>query len=593
MNLRAVFNQLSHQVHVVLGDVLRERELLREHWRNADLGRSKVRIGHDHRAGGVIHALAHHVHAKEALLLLQLLPDPGPASLAALPGRVDQLVYAALEGEPRADRALRANLGGLRDRRRLPEEFRQGQVRLDNRVEVRVLRVFEHHVSHPARRSQLARGHEHRLHEEPGGIGAVHHGILRALGQPVRRGRRGPDHRAEVVLSRPQPLEERASLDRGDEDLLTRLLRRVVHAHLLLLVRAGVGVAVRIGGVGVVVRARAVVVGALIPLLLLLLLARVGIGVDLLPRQLPPILLLVVAERQLREFAVQVDPERGVGLALLVGQRKAVNLVRPLGGHLGRAAPAVFALGRHGREEISDEIAGLHHGVRGPHDPVLKSALVRHRQDSGHSRRVHIRHVPTESVLLELGDGLAHLLGDTDGGYLRRGVQLAGADELHLARVRRDPVRAHLESVAVEAHPPEQPDHGAEGQGVVDRDGELDVAEVARAVHGAEPARGARPLLVDGSERGIVQSVLNRVVEGVEEDGVADALDADAPRLLGVVKGEGRGHDLLLHQAGLAELDRGGLAPLAAALTHGRSLLPSPLAAFLCITLAFGRGRER
>ena len=254
VNLRAVFNQLAHQVHVVFGDVLRKRELLREHGRNADLGRSKVRIGHDHRAGGVIHALAHHVHAKEALLLLQLLPDPRTARLAALPGRVDQLVHAALEGEPRADRALRANLGGLRDRRRLSKELRQGQVRLDNRVEVRVLRVFEHHVSHPARRSQLARGHEHRLHEEPGGIGSVHDGILRALGQPVRGRRRGPDHRAEVVLSRPQPLEERASLDRGDEDLLTRLLRRVVHAHLLLLalllVRAvGVGVAVRVGGV--------------------------------------------------------------------------------------------------------------------------------------------------------------------------------------------------------------------------------------------------------------------------------------------------------------------------------------------------------
>ena len=105
------------------------------------------------------------------------------------------------------------------------------------------------------------------------------------------------------------------------------------------------------------------------------------------------------------------------------------------------------------------------------------------------------------------------------------------------------------------------------------------MAEVPWAVHGAEPARGARAFLVDGAERRVVEAVLDGVVEGVEEHGVADALDADASGLLRVVEGEGGGDDLLLDQAGLAKLDRDGFTPLAAALAHGarRVFVPSPL----------------
>ena len=155
-----------------------------------------------------------------------------------------------------------------------------------------------------------------------------------------------------------------------------------------------------------------------------------------------------------------------------------------------------------------------------------------------------------------LADGFADAAEGDGGGRL----EIAGADELELSRVRSDAIFRHLEVAAVQAHGAKEADDGAEGERVVDRDGELDVAEVARAVHGAEAARGARAVRVDGSEGGVVQAVRHGIVEGVEEDGVGDSLDADASRLLGVIEGEGGGDHLLGHHPGLAEV-HGGVTP--------------------------------
>ena len=80
------------------------------------------------------------------------------------------------------------------------------------------------------------------------------------------------------------------------------------------------------------------------------------------------------------------------------------------------------------------------------------------------------------------------------------------------------------------------------------------MAEVPGAVHGAQAARRARAVRVDGAQRGVVQPILHRVVEGVEEHGVGDALDADAARLLRVVKRKGSGHHLLRHHPGLTQV---------------------------------------
>ena len=87
VNLRAVLHQFAHQLDVMFRDVLRKSQLLREHRRNSNLGRLQVRVRHDHRSRGVVHALPHHVHAEQTLLLLELLPDPRHPRLArSFPG---------------------------------------------------------------------------------------------------------------------------------------------------------------------------------------------------------------------------------------------------------------------------------------------------------------------------------------------------------------------------------------------------------------------------------------------------------------------------------------------------------------------------
>ena len=107
--VRAVLHQPPHEVDVVRGHVLGERQLLGENRGHADLARADERVGHDHRARRVVHALAHHVHTEQTLLLLQLLPDADAARVAALGfGAVDQAVHARLQRHERAEHALRA-----------------------------------------------------------------------------------------------------------------------------------------------------------------------------------------------------------------------------------------------------------------------------------------------------------------------------------------------------------------------------------------------------------------------------------------------------------------------------------------------------
>ena len=216
VHLRSVLHKLAHELDVVRGNMLGEGELGGEHGRDANLGGSDVGIGHDDGARGVIDALAHHVHAKQTLLLLELLTDADAAGVATLRlAAVDELVHAPLEGEPGAHGALRAHLRRLGNRRGLAEKLGERQVRLDDGVEVCVLRVLEHHVPHARGRTQATRSHQYRLHEEPRGVASSlgRRGRARA-GRGPERGRVGhPHHRAKIVLGAPEFLQKRASLD--------------------------------------------------------------------------------------------------------------------------------------------------------------------------------------------------------------------------------------------------------------------------------------------------------------------------------------------------------------------------------------------
>jgi hypothetical protein len=77
MHVRPVDDQLAQLLDVPGRHRHAIRQLLGEHLGQADLVDVDVGIGRDDRARGEVHALAHHVHAEQALLPLdQLLEAP-------------------------------------------------------------------------------------------------------------------------------------------------------------------------------------------------------------------------------------------------------------------------------------------------------------------------------------------------------------------------------------------------------------------------------------------------------------------------------------------------------------------------------------
>lgn len=73
IHARAVHDRLAHLVKVERIHRLRVCELAGERLRHADLVRADVHVRRDDRAAGEVDALAHHVLAKQALLLLEHL----------------------------------------------------------------------------------------------------------------------------------------------------------------------------------------------------------------------------------------------------------------------------------------------------------------------------------------------------------------------------------------------------------------------------------------------------------------------------------------------------------------------------------------
>mmetsp|Transcript_89861 Transcript_89861/g.275081 ORF Transcript_89861/g.275081 Transcript_89861/m.275081 type:complete len:380 (+) Transcript_89861:4092-5231(+) len=74
---RAALHQLAELLGVVQRGDLRVIKAFGDGLRDADLRRLNVEVRRDDRARGEVHALAHHFHAEDALLLLEFLPDTG------------------------------------------------------------------------------------------------------------------------------------------------------------------------------------------------------------------------------------------------------------------------------------------------------------------------------------------------------------------------------------------------------------------------------------------------------------------------------------------------------------------------------------
>mmetsp|Transcript_149658 Transcript_149658/g.480491 ORF Transcript_149658/g.480491 Transcript_149658/m.480491 type:complete len:623 (+) Transcript_149658:3713-5581(+) len=89
--LRTSLHQLSEILGVVRGGDLRILEAFGDGLWDTDLGGLDVQVWRDDGARREVHALAHHLHAEDALLLLELLPDAGNRGLRVL------LALAAVE----------------------------------------------------------------------------------------------------------------------------------------------------------------------------------------------------------------------------------------------------------------------------------------------------------------------------------------------------------------------------------------------------------------------------------------------------------------------------------------------------------------
>mmetsp|Transcript_26653 Transcript_26653/g.68861 ORF Transcript_26653/g.68861 Transcript_26653/m.68861 type:complete len:274 (-) Transcript_26653:1343-2164(-) len=77
----AAGHELLKVLDIVDGDVLGVRQRGGHEPRNANLVGRQVRVRRNHRASRKIHSLPHHLHPKQALLLLQHLTDPLRRSL--------------------------------------------------------------------------------------------------------------------------------------------------------------------------------------------------------------------------------------------------------------------------------------------------------------------------------------------------------------------------------------------------------------------------------------------------------------------------------------------------------------------------------
>lgn len=77
-----------------------------------------------------------------------------------------------------------------------------------------------------------------------------------------------------------------------------------------------------------------------------------------------------------------------------------------------------------------------------------------------------------------------------------------------------------------------------EEHGAINREGELDVAQVAGAVHVVEPARATEVVLAGGSQGRVVKAAKVGIEQAVERVGIGNPFAADTGNLLARVRGE-------------------------------------------------------
>mmetsp|Transcript_12143 Transcript_12143/g.39928 ORF Transcript_12143/g.39928 Transcript_12143/m.39928 type:complete len:320 (+) Transcript_12143:4727-5686(+) len=166
VNLVAVDDELAEMLDVLGRHELGVGERASDEGRHPDLIRVDERVRGDDGPRRVVDTLAHHVHPKHSLLLLEQLTDAFRAHFSsAIRGRIHHRRHRLLKLEPRAENSLLAVRRVILSRRF--DEIRQPQIRLNNRLELPVLHILKHQITHLRRRPQLVRRHQQRLHEEP------------------------------------------------------------------------------------------------------------------------------------------------------------------------------------------------------------------------------------------------------------------------------------------------------------------------------------------------------------------------------------------------------------------------------------------